>query len=98
MSNTKYNYSRKFYTKSGQLSTEDSSDCVAKEVLNDDTSKSRFYVKCLRGKPVDVREGSFEKNKKNLEYKLVKQEVFNYYLKYLIKGGDSYLKAAERAI
>jgi len=96
--NTKYNYSRKFYNKSGQLLTSDCLDAVAKEVVNDDKETSRYYVKFLRGILIDVRDGGYEKNKKNGQYKQVNSDVFHNYLKYLVKGGDSYLRAAERAM
>ena len=96
--NTKYNYSRKYYSNVGQLLTDENSDTVAKEVVNDDTGNIRYYIKTFRGLLLNPREGNYNMNKKKSEFKQVKQEAFVHYLKYLTNGGEAYLRSAERAM
>lgn len=91
-------YTVKFYDKSGQLLTKESNDCVAKQSTNDDTQKTRYYIKFSSGSLVDPKENSFDRNKKNFKFREIKEDVFNSYMKYLTKGGISYFRTAERGV
>jgi len=99
MSNTKYNYTRKFITSSGQITTDDNNkDIVAKEVINDDTKNIRYYIKFIKGRILNPRKSDYYRKKTYAEFRMVKTEVYSSYIKYLINGGESYLRAAERGM